>query len=109
MKFFEFIFLKRKLEQDKDNIIQNLETSRKRNGPMWLVLFPEGTGKNKIISLLTNFRSNYINRCLLIIGVVISDNTRLKSKEFADKLHMVIIYTSFCNSIMYEVNFHMLK
>jgi 1-acyl-sn-glycerol-3-phosphate acyltransferase len=44
MKFFEFIFLKRKLEQDKDNIIQNLQVSKKRNRPMWLVLFPEGTG-----------------------------------------------------------------
>lgn len=60
MKFFEFIFLKRRLEHDKDNIIQNLETSKKRGRPMWLVLFPEGT--------------------------VISDNTRLKSKEFAAKL-----------------------
>lgn len=52
MKFFEFIFLKRRLEQDKDNIINNLSTSRKRNRPMWLVLFPEGTGKKKkLISL----------------------------------------------------------
>ncbi|KAI7887625.1 uncharacterized protein EV154DRAFT_427102 [Mucor mucedo] len=50
------------LEQDKDNIIHNLQVSKKRNRPMWLVLFPEGT--------------------------VISDDTRLKSKEFADKLHM---------------------
>jgi 1-acyl-sn-glycerol-3-phosphate acyltransferase len=45
MKFFEFIFLKRRLEHDKDNITQNLETSKKRGRPMWLVLFPEGTGK----------------------------------------------------------------
>ncbi|GAA5807366.1 hypothetical protein MFLAVUS_000725 [Mucor flavus] len=62
MKFFEFIFLKRKLEHDKDNIIHNLQVSKNRGRPMWLVLFPEGT--------------------------VISDDTRLKSKEFADKLHM---------------------
>jgi 1-acyl-sn-glycerol-3-phosphate acyltransferase len=44
MKFFEFIFLKRKLEHDKDNIINNLQTAKKRGRPMWLVLFPEGTG-----------------------------------------------------------------
>ncbi|KAF1804523.1 acyltransferase-domain-containing protein [Mucor lusitanicus] len=62
MKFFEFIFLKRKLEHDKDNIVNNLEIARKRGRPLWLVLFPEGT--------------------------VISDNTRQKSKEFAAKLHM---------------------
>ncbi|KAI8646247.1 acyltransferase-domain-containing protein [Parasitella parasitica] len=62
MKFFEFIFLKRKLEHDKDNIVKNLETAKKRGRPLWLVLFPEGT--------------------------VISDDTRQKSKEFAAKLHM---------------------
>ncbi|KAI8082372.1 hypothetical protein BDF21DRAFT_338403 [Thamnidium elegans] len=50
------------LKHDKDNIIDNLQVSKKRGRPMWLVLFPEGT--------------------------VISDDTRLKSKEFADKLHM---------------------
>lgn len=44
MKFFEFIFLKRKLEHDKDNIVNNLEIARKRGRPLWLVLFPEGTG-----------------------------------------------------------------
>ncbi|KAI8978943.1 acyltransferase-domain-containing protein [Pilobolus umbonatus] len=62
MKFFEFIFLKRKLEQDKDTIIENLKTSKIRNRPMWLVLFPEGT--------------------------VISDYTRSKSKQYADKLQI---------------------
>lgn len=45
MRFFEFIFLKRKLEQDKDNIVNNLTTAKKAGRPMWLVLFPEGTGK----------------------------------------------------------------
>jgi 1-acyl-sn-glycerol-3-phosphate acyltransferase len=45
MKFFDFIFLKRKLEFDKDNIINNLQRSKENKLPMWLVLFPEGTGK----------------------------------------------------------------
>ncbi|KAI8981790.1 acyltransferase-domain-containing protein [Mycotypha africana] len=62
MKFFEFIFLKRRLEQDKDNILGMLNSAKSRNRPMWLVLFPEGT--------------------------VISDNTRLKSKNYATKLGM---------------------
>lgn len=80
MKFFEFIFLKRRLEQDKDNIIHNLQVSKKRNRPMWLVLFPEGTG----IILICQFKKKKTDNVL-----VISDDTRLKSKEFADKLHMV--------------------
>jgi hypothetical protein len=60
MKFFEFIFLKRKLEQDKDNIIYNLQMAKKRGRPMWLVLFPEGTGtwKHK-----RGVPSNRINVC----------------------------------------------
>ncbi|OBZ83539.1 putative acyltransferase CST26 [Choanephora cucurbitarum] len=62
MKFFEFIFLKRKLEQDKDNIVNNLEKTKARNRPVWLVLFPEGT--------------------------VISDEARQKSKNYAAKLNM---------------------
>jgi 1-acyl-sn-glycerol-3-phosphate acyltransferase len=45
MRFFDFIFLKRKLALDQDNITSNLERSKKNDQPMWLVLFPEGTGK----------------------------------------------------------------
>jgi 1-acyl-sn-glycerol-3-phosphate acyltransferase len=64
MKFFEFIFLKRRLEHDKDNIVQNLEASKKRGRPMWLVLFPEGTGKKKKGILgpirLTCYKNSYI-------------------------------------------------
>ncbi|RCH95119.1 hypothetical protein CU098_007294 [Rhizopus stolonifer] len=52
----------RKLEYDKDNIINNLQKTKKRNRPLWLVLFPEGT--------------------------VISDDARQKSKNYATKLHM---------------------
>lgn len=63
MKFFDFIFLKRKLAFDKDNIINNLQRSKRHHLPMWLVLFPEGT--------------------------VISDCTRKKSKEYAEKNNMV--------------------
>lgn len=62
MKFFEFIFLKRRLEHDKDTVIKNLERAKKRDNPMWLVLFPEGT--------------------------VISDDTRARSKAFAQKFNM---------------------
>ncbi|KAI8057544.1 uncharacterized protein B0P05DRAFT_559674 [Gilbertella persicaria] len=59
MQFFDFIFLKRKLALDKDNMVQNLERSKKSNQPMWLVLFPEGT--------------------------VVSESTRLRSKAYAEK------------------------
>lgn len=45
MRFFDFIFLKRKLALDHDTIVGNLERSKKSDQPMWLVLFPEGTGK----------------------------------------------------------------
>ncbi|PHZ15791.1 uncharacterized protein RHIMIDRAFT_198584 [Rhizopus microsporus ATCC 52813] len=62
MKFFDFIFLKRKLAFDKNNIINNLQRSKRHHLPMWLVLFPEGT--------------------------VISDCTRKKSKEYAEKNNM---------------------
>ncbi|KAI9308064.1 acyltransferase-domain-containing protein, partial [Cunninghamella echinulata] len=45
MQLLDFIFMKRKLINDKKTIIHNLERSKKGNWPMWLVLFPEGTGK----------------------------------------------------------------
>lgn len=48
MQFFDFIFLKRKLALDRDTIVSNLERSKKSDQPMWLVLFPEGTGIMKI-------------------------------------------------------------
>ncbi|KAI9366650.1 hypothetical protein BD770DRAFT_417390 [Pilaira anomala] len=48
-----------KLALDQENIISNLERSKKSDQPMWLVLFPEGT--------------------------VVSACTRQKSKEFAEK------------------------
>ncbi|KAI8329763.1 hypothetical protein BC941DRAFT_457151 [Chlamydoabsidia padenii] len=43
MQLLDFIFMKRKLVDDKDTIIQNLERSKVGDKPMWLVLFPEGT------------------------------------------------------------------
>ncbi|SAM01144.1 hypothetical protein [Absidia glauca] len=43
MQLFDFIFMKRKLLDDKNTIIKNLERSKKYDRPMWLVLFPEGT------------------------------------------------------------------
>lgn len=45
MQLFDFIFMKRKLLDDRNTIIKNLERSKKDDRPMWLVLFPEGTGK----------------------------------------------------------------
>ncbi|GAA5807820.1 hypothetical protein MFLAVUS_001199 [Mucor flavus] len=59
MRFFDFIFLKRKLALDQETIESNLERSKKSDQPMWLVLFPEGT--------------------------VVSPCTRKRSKEFAEK------------------------
>lgn len=44
MQFFDFIFLKRKLADDEKIIIDNLGRSKKDGTPLWLVLFPEGTG-----------------------------------------------------------------
>ncbi|KAI8098887.1 acyltransferase-domain-containing protein [Halteromyces radiatus] len=43
MQLFGFIFMKRRLIDDKDTIIQNLEKSKLTHQPMWLILFPEGT------------------------------------------------------------------
>ncbi|KAG0774980.1 hypothetical protein G6F22_013644 [Rhizopus arrhizus] len=51
-----------KLEFDKDNIINNLQRSKENKLPMWLVLFPEGT--------------------------VISESTRKKSKDYAERMNM---------------------
>ncbi|CAO3632226.1 unnamed protein product [Cunninghamella blakesleeana] len=62
MQLIDFIFMKRRLVDDKDNIIRNLERSKKGNWPMWLVLFPEGT--------------------------VISKEMREKSQAFAQKNNM---------------------
>ncbi|KAI7906229.1 uncharacterized protein BX663DRAFT_428583 [Cokeromyces recurvatus] len=56
------IYGMRRLEHDKDNIVNNLLKTKERDRPMWLVLFPEGT--------------------------VISDNTREKSKNYAARLNM---------------------
>jgi 1-acyl-sn-glycerol-3-phosphate acyltransferase len=45
MQMLDFIFLKRKLAEDEAIMINNLERAKKTNIPMWLLLFPEGTGK----------------------------------------------------------------
>jgi 1-acyl-sn-glycerol-3-phosphate acyltransferase len=45
MLIFDFIFMKRKLKEDEANMVSNLERAKKTNAPMWLLLFPEGTGK----------------------------------------------------------------
>jgi 1-acyl-sn-glycerol-3-phosphate acyltransferase len=43
MEFFEFIFLKRKLTEDKDVLLQSLDQISKDNEKFWLLIFPEGT------------------------------------------------------------------
>lgn len=43
MQFNQFIFLKRKWEQDRGHMAQALQRLNKLADPMWLLLFPEGT------------------------------------------------------------------
>lgn len=43
MYFFEFIFLARDWKKDRATLVKNLETAKNDNGPMWLLVFPEGT------------------------------------------------------------------
>ncbi|KAI8337434.1 acyltransferase-domain-containing protein [Chlamydoabsidia padenii] len=59
MDFAEFIFVKRKLASDKTIIVDNLKRSQKDKRPLWLLVYPEGT--------------------------IISENTRKKSKDYAEK------------------------
>ena len=43
MQFFEFIFLKRKWESDRETFLKNLSRAKKDGLPLWLLIFPEGT------------------------------------------------------------------
>lgn len=43
MQLCQFIFLKRKWENDKSNLAAHLQKLNKLTDPMWLLLFPEGT------------------------------------------------------------------
>ncbi|KAL9559538.1 hypothetical protein MBANPS3_000364 [Mucor bainieri] len=76
MRFFDFIFLQRKLAMDKDTIISNLERSKQGNQSLWLVLFPEGT----VVSPTTRKRSkdfaelNDMPKDKLILNLVKHDN-----------------------------------
>ncbi|KAI8066889.1 acyltransferase-domain-containing protein [Gongronella butleri] len=62
MQYFDFIFLKRRLADDQLHLKENLTRSKKNGRPLWLVLFPEGT--------------------------VVSDNTRQRSKAYAEKMNL---------------------
>lgn len=84
MRFFDFIFLKRKLALDQENIVNNLERSKKSDQPMWLVLFPEGTGN------INNRNAKNVMATKHVV-VVVSPCTRQKSKEFAEKNNLVTI------------------
>ena len=43
MQFAQFIFLKRKWEQDKPRMAEHLKRFNNPKDPMWLMIFPEGT------------------------------------------------------------------
>ncbi|KAJ3076720.1 hypothetical protein HK102_005348 [Quaeritorhiza haematococci] len=43
MRFFEFIYLKRKWSYDKKTLLKSLTHTRKTTLPLWLIIFPEGT------------------------------------------------------------------
>lgn len=59
MQFAQFIFLKRKWEQDKPRMAAHLQKFNNPKDPMWLMMFPEGTN--------------------------LADSTREASKEWAEK------------------------
>ena len=43
MQFAQFIFLKRRWEDDKPGLARHMQRLNKPNEPMWLMMFPEGT------------------------------------------------------------------
>ncbi len=59
MQFAQFIFLKRKWEQDKPRMAAHLQRFNNPKDPMWLMMFPEGTN--------------------------LADSTREASKKWAEK------------------------
>ena len=59
MQFAQFIFLKRKWEQDKPRLASHLQKFNNPKDPMWLMMFPEGTN--------------------------LADSTRESSRQWADK------------------------
>ncbi|KAG5455511.1 MAG: hypothetical protein BJ554DRAFT_5051 [Olpidium bornovanus] len=66
MHFFDFIFLSRKWEEDRGKIDASLGRvtgEETKNEPMWLLIFPEGT--------------------------VVSQSTRTRSREWAEKMNVV--------------------
>ena len=60
MQFAQFIFLKRKWEQDKPRMATHLQKFNNPKDPMWLMMFPEGTN--------------------------LADNTRESSRKWATKI-----------------------
>jgi 1-acyl-sn-glycerol-3-phosphate acyltransferase len=46
-QFYNFIFLSRKWEQDKDQFKSHLDSLNNASDPMWLLIFPEGTNLAK--------------------------------------------------------------
>ncbi|CAJ0760541.1 24228_t:CDS:2 [Entrophospora sp. SA101] len=63
MQFFQFIFLKRNWAVDKGPLTKQMTRFARSNDPLWLLIFPEGT--------------------------IVSEETRVTSKKFADKTGLV--------------------
>ena len=87
MRFFDFIFLARKLAKDHHNIIGNLSRSKRYAAkyPLWLLMFPEGTlntPNNRITSEAFATKNNIEERPRFVIlpkstGLYISLQTLL--------------------------------
>lgn len=63
MQFFQFIFLKRSWEADKGVLTKTMNRLANSKEPLWLLIFPEGT--------------------------VITNETRRRSKNYAEKSGLV--------------------
>lgn len=69
MQFAQFIFLKRKWEQDKPNLAVHMQRFNNKD-PMWLMLFPEGTNlasctREKSRQWAKKNKLNDLQHCLL--------------------------------------------
>ncbi|KAI9285312.1 acyltransferase-domain-containing protein [Umbelopsis sp. AD052] len=55
MLIFDFIFMKRRLNEDQANMVNNLERAKKNvDTPMWLLIYPEGTVVSKKTRKISN-------------------------------------------------------
>jgi 1-acyl-sn-glycerol-3-phosphate acyltransferase len=47
MQCFDFIFLARRWQIDRERLVSSMQQAKSDNAPMWLLLFPEGTTFDK--------------------------------------------------------------